>query len=228
MLTFDSPSRASEVVRYIEKQIDEQGLVPGDRIGTKDQLREQAGVARATINEAVKLLHERGRIWMRSGPHGGLFVAEANPSVQLGRFLLAVGNDGKSVADAMALRDFLETMVLTEATAYRTAQDIADLRGCAAKLEQSLGDTWLVVEAIWELHLRIAQISPNVMLRSTYTGLVHFIREHVTALPDDPRDRTPQYQAKRARLHSDLVDVVESGDLSRVNHAIQAHNEEGA
>jgi DNA-binding FadR family transcriptional regulator len=63
-----SRSRAEDVVVYVEGAIEERGLRPGDHIGTRADLRDQTGVARATVNEAIRLLQERQRIALRPGP----------------------------------------------------------------------------------------------------------------------------------------------------------------
>ena len=61
-------SRAEEVVVYVEGAIDQRGLQPGDHIGTRGDLRGETGVARATVNEAIRLLHEDGiKIVMLTG-----------------------------------------------------------------------------------------------------------------------------------------------------------------
>ena len=58
-------SRAEDVVAYVEDAIEQRGLRPGDHIGTRAGLRDETGVARATINEAIRLLQERQRIVVR-------------------------------------------------------------------------------------------------------------------------------------------------------------------
>ncbi len=48
-------SRAQLVARELEREILDQ-RDPGDRLGTKEDLRKRFGVAVATVNEAVRLL----------------------------------------------------------------------------------------------------------------------------------------------------------------------------
>lgn len=221
MVASSAPSRALEVAGHIEELIGAEGMQPGDRIATKDQVRERFGVARATVNEAVKLLQERGRITLRPGPKGGLFVVASDPQVQLGRFLLAVGMDAKGVADAMAVRDFLEEMVLTEAVEHRTERDVRELRGQVGKLDVD-ADIQGLVDRIWSLHRRIAQVTPNATLRATYCGLVDFIRSSVHGQP--PVTAAEDFARQRVLVHADLVEVIASGDVSRVPEAIERHN----
>lgn len=223
-LDLDSPSRATSAARYVEEYIEEQGLQPGDRIGTKQELQQRMGVARATVNETVRLLLDRGRIKVRSGPRGGLFVAEIDPGIQLGRFLLAVGKDAETVTDAMALRDFLETLVVQEATAHRTPEDVAELRLNLARITASVDDPSRLLPVVWQFHDRIAAITPNVVLRSTYLGLVDFIRDHVRGLPESLIPPPGDFTHERVAAHAALVEVIESGDISRVAGVVERHN----
>src|SRR5207248_2246984 len=95
----DSPSR-----RPI---LQPSGLCPGDHLGSRGDLRGETGVARATVNEAIRLLQERRRIVLRPGPGGGLFVAPADPVVRLGRTLLTVLGEPLAVAGAIEVREQL-------------------------------------------------------------------------------------------------------------------------
>src|SRR5919205_426364 len=77
--------RAEAVARDLEAEILGGRLTPGDRVGTKDDLRQRFGVAVATVNEAVRLLETRGLIEARPGPGGGVFVAASSVRVALRR-----------------------------------------------------------------------------------------------------------------------------------------------
>lgn len=224
-LNFESPTRSTSVADYIEQRIVELGLKSGDHIGTKKEIQEECGVARATVNEAVRLLHDRGRVVLRSGPNGGLFVAEPAPGRQIGRFLLSVGNDAETVADAIAVRDFLEIMVLREAAMHRAEEDIRELRDIMEDVANAKNDSSMLLEEIWKLHERIALITPNEVLKSTYRGLIQFIGDHVTGPPKSAQPDPNHYLEERVKVHGLLVDAIASGDLQLLDEAIQKHNE---
>lgn len=220
---FEPASKSLEVAGYVESQIRHRSLSPGDKISTKEELRQILGVARATINEGVRILHDRGRVFLRPGPGGGLFVAPADPAVQLGRFLLSVGSEADSVADAIALRDFLETMVLEEAVTHRSNKDISALRQLVADLEHNREDPTLFLRGIWTLHNRIAEITPNLLLRSTYLGLMDYISGRVTEVFRTEGVADETYYEHRISVHAELVDVIEAGDPGLVAAAISRH-----
>src|SRR5580704_4033723 len=151
-----SRSRAEDVVFYVESAIEQRGLRPGDHIGTRADLRDETGVARATVNEAIRLLQERQRIAVRPGPGGGLFVAATDPVVRLGRTLLTVHGEPLAVAGAIEVREQLEPLVAVHAALHRTAKDGRELKALIGAMERSVDDVTEFVSLNWKLHTRIA------------------------------------------------------------------------
>ncbi|MCZ4098702.1 FadR family transcriptional regulator [Streptomyces sp. So13.3] len=215
-----SRTRAEEVVVYVEDSIDKGGLRPGDHIGTRADLREQTGVARATVNEAIRLLQERRRIVLRPGPGGGLFVAATDPVVRLGRTLLTVHGEPLAVAGAIEVREQLEPLVAAHAAQHRTAKDGRELKSLIAAMKKNQNDVPRFVSLNWDLHVRIAAISPNAVLRGTYVGLYEFVNQ-VSLVTPQPSDN--DNMAQRLQVHSDLVAAIIAGDVAAAMLAAEAH-----
>jgi DNA-binding FadR family transcriptional regulator len=213
-------SRAEDVVVYVEGAIDQRGLRPGDHIGTRADLRDETGVARATINEAIRLLQERQRIVLRPGPGGGLFVAQTDPVVRLGRTLLTVHGEPMAVAGAIEVREQLEPLVAVHAAQHRTAKDGRELKALITAMKEHLDDVGEFVSLNWELHTRIAAISPNAVLRGTYIGLYEFVNQ-VSLVSPQPRDIS--YMEQRLTVHSELVAAILAGDTGAARRAAEAH-----
>jgi DNA-binding FadR family transcriptional regulator len=215
-----SRSRAEDVVAYVEDSIEHRGLKPGDHLGTRADLRAATGVAKATINEAIRLLQERRRIVLRPGPGGGVFVAAIDPVVQLGRTLLTVQGEPLAVAGAIEVREQLEPLVATHAAVHRTDKDCRELEALIAEMEKSLDDVTKFVHLTWNLHIRIAAISPNAVLRGTYGGLYEFVNQ-VSLVNSQPRDTV--YLAQRLKVHSELVAAIVAGDVDTAQRAAVTH-----
>jgi DNA-binding FadR family transcriptional regulator len=219
-----SRSRAEDVVAYVEDAIDQRGLRPGDHIGTRAGLRDETGVARATINEAIRLLQERQRIVVRPGPGGGVFVATTDPVVRLGRTLLTVHGEPLAVSGAIEVREQLEPLVAADAARHRTAADGRELESLITAMSRNLDDVSQFVSLNWDLHTRIAAISPNAVLRGIYVGLYEFVNQ-VSLVSPQPRDAV--YMQQRMKVHRELVDAILAGDVAAAQRAADAHRHPG-
>lgn len=212
-------SRADVVAHYVEARIAEQGLPSGHRLGTKDSLRREFNVAVATINEAVRLLSSRGTIEVRPGIGGGLFVASQTAFVRLGRKMLELSGEPVPVADSLIVRDTLEPLVIRDAAHHATRRDITALRKIMAEMEVADLDPGRYLQINWKLHRRMVEISPNLVLQHMYLGLMDFVSNHVH------RVTAVASLAGQAgvKVHHQIVDVIESGDLSLVDSLVEAH-----
>src|SRR5919199_1975397 len=128
--------RAEAVARDLEAEILGGRLSPGERIGTKDDLRQRFGVAVATVNEAVRLLETRGLIEARPGPGGGVFVAASSVRAALRRGNLQAAWGPARVADCLVGRNALEPLVCHEAARHITAADARELRAIVDDMER--------------------------------------------------------------------------------------------
>ncbi|UED87887.1 FadR/GntR family transcriptional regulator [Streptomyces profundus] len=213
-------SRAEAVAKRIEARIAEQSLASGHRLGTKENLRREFDVAAATFNESVRLLVSRGTISVRPGVKGGLFVASPPALVRLGRKMLELSGDSVSVSDCLVVRDTLEPLVAQEAMRHRTEADLADLRRLAEAMAAEGLSAAGYLTANWALHLRIAEITPNQILRHTYVSLLEFVESRLRGVTaDEPACGNPAGPA----VHRELVEAIAAGDAARLEAAQNAH-----
>lgn len=217
------PALAQRLASEIEELIGTRGLRSGDRIATMEELRAQTGYGKATIGETTRLLTERGSVEVRPGRGGGVFVAQASPTVRMRQTLLTVPQGATTVADAIAVRNALEELIALEAAAHRTDVDVRDLEACLAVMRSASDDLEQFLHANWSLHERIAAITPNDLARAIYIGLMRTITE-LSVKADREVDSTPSnYLVQRLAVHEELVAAIRLGDEERVRSAIAAH-----
>jgi DNA-binding FadR family transcriptional regulator len=113
-------SRAEALAREIEEQISAGTLSTGDRLGTKDDVRQRFRVAVASVNEAVKLLETRGLVEARPGPGGGVFVAGPEARMRNGPMFVGFEWAEASMADYHEARRTLEPVIYRHAAQHRT------------------------------------------------------------------------------------------------------------
>ncbi|MQY14507.1 hypothetical protein SRB5_46750 [Streptomyces sp. RB5] len=214
-------SRAESVARAIERRIAEQGLVAGDLIGTKAKMREEYGVAVATMNEAVRLLSDRSVIYVRPGVKGGLFVASRPVLVRLGRKMLELSGDSVSVADCLMMRNALEPLVMEETARHVTADGLAELREIVWRMERPGVEAEEYMRLNWELHLKMADATPNQVLRHTYQSVLEYVGSRVQRVATE---QAAVDVIRGARIHRALVEAIADGDPDEVRRAIAAHS----
>ena len=212
-------SRGEHLAESIRESIHERKLSAGDFFGTLETIREETGLARTTVSEAVKLLRDRGVLVVKPGRGGGLFVAKTTPIVRLRHTLMRVEGDPASAADAIELRESLEELIAVKAAIHRSA---ADCRVLESVLDEMRGaQSWdQFMQSNWKLHAAIAAICPNSMARPVYESTLGFLSG---AHAEQDGEVDSSYWGERLRVHEDLVDAITSGDLEAVRRAVASH-----
>jgi DNA-binding FadR family transcriptional regulator len=214
-------SRAEALARRLEAEILGVVVRPGDRLGTKEDLKERFGVAVATVNEAIRLLQARGLVDVRPGPRGGVFAREPSPFVRLGHQVLALKHEGVRAADCLQVREALDPAVVAEAVRHRSDGDAAELQERLRRMRAARDDPTAFQRANWDLHRRIAEVSPNPILRSLYTLMLDVVSSELeTVIPDaDFAAQTDEL----LDLHQELVDAIVAGNQELAARAARRH-----
>jgi len=221
-VTTESPlgarvSRAELVARELEREI-ASGLEPGERLGTKDDLRRRFRVAVATVNEAVRLLETRGLIEARPGPGGGVFVAHRSARIAMSHVVLGFKTGTTSYEECLELRDALEPLIDSHAARYHRARDIRDLKRIVKSMDASIDDPAAFFKCNWALHRRIAELCRNGPLRSMYLALIDFLEFSI-----DRAEFSNFDGAAIVAVHRDLVEAIDAGEGPQLDAAIKAH-----
>jgi DNA-binding FadR family transcriptional regulator len=203
---------------------------PGERLGSKDELRARCGVSVGTFNEAVRIAQSRGVVSVRPGPGGGVFASAPSALVRLGNSVLALDAADTSVAEAIRIRDALDPLLIEDALWHGSPADIADMRTIVADMATAVGhcDATAFVHANWRLHARIAAVSPHPVLRSVYLTLLDQIESHTLDVLPGSEQPLPEYIAARHRLHAAIVDALDARDHDLALTLIAEHNTNNA
>jgi DNA-binding FadR family transcriptional regulator len=201
---------------------------PGERLGSKAELRAACGVSDGTFNGALRIVQTRGLVTVRPGPGGGLFASEQSAMVRLGHSMLALDDEAASVAEAVRLRDALDPLLVEDALEHVSAHGIAALRKALEQMKIAAddGDNTAFVRANWALHARIAESSPSAILRSFYLNLLEIIQSHLLAVQPYEDEPLQEYIHERYQLHAELVEAIAARD-PRALTLIREHNTTG-
>jgi DNA-binding FadR family transcriptional regulator len=193
----------------------------GDRLGTKKELCTRLGIANGTLNEAIRLLQERGLVTLRPGPKGGIFVARTDPIARLGHTLLPLRAEPDLVAGALEVQESLQALVALDALRHRTADDVTALRRLRQQIEGTVGDDGEFSAALTRLHELIATMGTNQVLQVVYQGVLACLRA-ANESSDAGSVRSLAERRKVLRRHQRLVASIVDQDEEACHRAMSA------
>ena len=188
---------------------------PGDRLGSKDDLREFAGVSVGTMNEALRIAQARGAVTLRRGSGGGIFAASTSSLMRMGALMLGMETDDRAVSDALRMRNALDPLALTDAVANVTDQDVEELRVMTVAMRQALeaGDVDGYVRRHWAFQARVTSISPNPLLRTVFISLLGMLDEQTVAVFPAGANLAEEIEI-RVDIHERMVIALRNRDLA--------------
>jgi DNA-binding FadR family transcriptional regulator len=175
-------SRAQQVAREVEAQVLAERAEPGTRIGLRTELISRFGVSPSVMNEALRILRERGLVTVKPGPNGGVFVDNPPPQVRLGG--IDVWHRGLTVdpEQLFETRAYLDTLFSPVAVQRATPEDIRamewaleDMRTASAR-----DDARTFLDANMRLHLAIARAARIELLAGFYESVVTMLGATMT------------------------------------------------
>ena len=212
-------SRAEELSRRLEQEIVDNGLPAGERLGTKEDIRNRFGYAVATVNEALRLLETRGMIEARPGPGGGMFVASPSSRVRLNHLVLGFKVNDAPFEDCLEVRNALEPLVCREAAAHCRPADAKALRAIVARMRKQTDHPAAFLRLNWDLHRRMAKMGTNAPLKTLYLTLLDFVDDGLADVnPDEFFDAE-----NNLAVHEELVEAIIDGSPKDLEKAIEKH-----
>ncbi len=216
-------SKPEQLAARLRTRIATNQLDPGAHLGTKAELCAEYGVAPSTLNETLSILKAEGLVRVRTGPGGGVTVADSPPLVRLGRKLLQLDGWSNDVAECLLVRHALEPTIIHQATLHASAADISDLRAITARMVAADPDDDLAFLRLNnQLHERIARIIPDGLLSSIYLAVVGFVGERTVGVIPDPD--SPDRARTRLEVHIEMVEAIASGDVEVAARAERLHH----
>lgn len=212
--------RPQALARAIEEEIAQLDAAAGTRLGTKADLRERFGVATTTVNEAIRLLENRGVVRAKPGPGGGVFVAERSSWVALSQLVLDFKHSASSITEVLAVRDALEELINSEAALHHRKGDLKVLRAHIAEMGARVEDPQAYLSANWAFHRDAAGLCTNDFARSLYEGLLDLAEADLA----DVSARKDFDLSENLAAHHELVEAIASRDVDRVAEAVRRHN----
>ncbi len=212
------------VANQIQRAVHLGLLVPGDRLPAERALAQQLGVARMTVREAIRILAHEGRITVRRGAHGGMWIRQQD--VTKGELMQLAADTDRAIGDVYEFRQLIEGASARLAAEHARTRDIQRLRSLSASMAKCLAahlkhpdilanvSKFLALDS--QFHTEIARICGNqFIIESVERGLA------ARYVPFGAVLRTLTPHANDG--HDDLVEAIASGDSARAEKVMHEH-----
>jgi DNA-binding FadR family transcriptional regulator len=149
-----------------------------------------------------------------------LFVAAPEARLNHGPMMLGYAWADATMADYHEVRSALEPIIVRHAARERTAPDIASLTAILDRMDTHLDDASRYASDNTALHLRIAKMTPNIPLRSTYVTLIDYFQRSLGNV-----ELPPAINARNVEIHRQLVAAIARGEGPWLDAAMHDHDE---
>lgn len=212
-----------DVVEQIQESIMAGTLKAGCLLPAERELKEQFGISRGTLREALRVLEQKGLIEIRTGVSGGSMVREINSDNLSDNLGLLIRNCAVSLKDLAEFREEMEGGVAALAAERASADDVALLKTLLVEAEANLSQGrpgWdAFIRTDEQLHLALARMSGNLLFLTVLQSLYANIHTYyVKYLPVNQA----LLQENLADLH-DIVAAVTARNSKEARAVAQSH-----
>jgi DNA-binding FadR family transcriptional regulator len=179
------PDTSQEIAYAIRRWVAAQGLRPGDRIGTEQELASTYGVSRPTVREALRLLAGAHLIRASQGRGGGIFVA-STPDEGIARNLsdsiaMLLSTESVSLHELLEARVVLEVPLAGLAARHATEATVRELERAIAEAEGAVAGDEVFSAADSHFHQTIAAAAGNDLLVAFTRWILDVLLPHLIA-----------------------------------------------
>ncbi|HEX3803498.1 MAG TPA: FadR/GntR family transcriptional regulator [Solirubrobacteraceae bacterium] len=205
----------AEVARRLRSVIEEDGLVPGDRLPAERDLAHRLGVSRTSIREALVVLRTAGIVEPRRGD--GVYLrrdlTDLSPELTVTLF-----ESQRQLPAIMEVREALETHVARLAARRRSSDDLDVIRAACEELAAAINGEGDASHADERFHAGIAKAADNPLLEDLMRQMAEPIARTRAASLARP-GRAPRSLAGHLRI----VAAIEARDEQGAAAAMREH-----
>ena len=152
------------IIRQIRRLITSGQLNPGDKLPPERKLAEKFGVGRSYVRDAIKKLEFYGIL--RTLPQSGTVIAGLGITALEGLITDVLELEESDFKSLVETRIILEIDAASRAAERRTEEDIISLKKALDSYEKKVYSGSTAVEEDLFFHLKIAEASKNIVLKS--------------------------------------------------------------
>ncbi|MGG4606266.1 FadR/GntR family transcriptional regulator [Paenalcaligenes sp. Me131] len=220
-----SPSLSAPLVTWVAEQINNQSLVPGDKLPSEKQLCEQFGVSRPVVREGLSQLKSEGLVVSHKGK--GVFVSERG-SRQSFRLPYTELHDAEGLAHTLELIQVFERSAARYAAMRRTPDDLKRIRRALIAMEYAILSDLPGDEEDYAFHQAIVDATHN----PHFIQLNEYLEQHARRFIRQARQHTVTYHHNLIQTvqqeHQEILQAIEEQDPDAAATAAETHLQNAA
>ncbi|MEJ7930595.1 FCD domain-containing protein [Ramlibacter sp. AN1015] len=173
-----------EIAMQIRQELADGRLKVGSRLPAERALALQFGVSRNTLREALRSLEHAGLIRLQKGASGGAFISQGSGNAIISS-MLDLYHMGSLTPDQLTeARIWLESVLVREACARATPEDLQALRDNVAEAAQAAaeGDFNHRAAVNLDFHRILARMTGNPIMMIVMDGLLTVLAQFIQTI----------------------------------------------
>jgi len=206
-----------KIIIQIRSLITSGQLKPGDRLPSERKLAEKLGVGRTAVRDAIRKLEFYGIL--KTVPQSGTIVAGIGMTALEGLITDVLKLEKSDFASLVETRVILETQAAQLAAQRRTDADIEDIKKAIQAYEFKLKNKENAVEEDLMFHLKIAEASKNVVLKSLMLIITpDIVKSFITYKVFEELS-----ELKALKEHQEILEAIIEKDGKKANDLMYNH-----
>lgn len=215
------PKAADVLATVLREKILKGELPEGAELPAEREMGEQAGLSRATVREALRILESEGLISTRTGRKGGSSVARPSSATIENSVGIFIRGQRIRFEAVLETRAAIEPASARFAALHRTDDDLAELERCHANLEQASRDSDLqaYVKANLDWHVQVVRASHNELL----IAFISAVSQPVYEATEVEGFNSQQVRDAVIKAHLKVMDAIRESDGDAAARRMERH-----
>lgn len=215
------PKAADVLAGILREKILEGDLDEGMPLPNERDLGTQAGLSRASVREALRILEGEGLIATRVGRNGGSEVVRPSSATIERSVGIFIRGQRIRLEAVLETRAAIEPPSARFAALHRTDDDLQAMEKCHEKLEQAsqAGDIPAYVRANLDWHVQVVRASHNELL----IAFISAVSQSVYAATDLDGFNSTAVRNAVIRAHRRVMDAIQARDGDAAARRMDRH-----
>lgn len=218
--TIEVESPVDKIIKQIRNSIVTGQMKTGDKLPSERKLSETFGIGRTYVRDAIKKLEFYGIL--KTLPQSGTIVSGADISAMEGLISNVIKLNENDFFHLVETRVVMETYTCGQAAIRRSIRDIADMEEKLDEYKQRVDANLPGVKEDFNFHLKIAEASQNMVIKSLMLIIIPDILEIYRKLNVCGDGRF----YKSFDEHKDILNCIIKQDAKGAEEAMRIHLED--